>query len=54
MVVILAQKCAAEGIARGFCIFVCTMACMSLALVAYKQRERKWEQELEREEESLK
>lgn len=43
------QGCAAAGIAMGTCIFVCTLGCMSLALAAYKLRQKKLEKEADAE-----
>lgn len=43
------QGCAAAGAVMGINIFMCTLVCMSLALAAYKLRERKREQRLEKE-----
>lgn len=45
------QGCAAAGVVMGINIFVCTLVLMSLALAAYKLRERKLEKEVEDERE---
>lgn len=48
------RGCAAAGAVMGASIFVCTLGCMSLSLAAYKLREKRREQELQKEDDEIK